>query len=117
MAEALAPPEPGRPPRRWLRTFISAAFSLLTASNRPVLHAESFHTTKLIRVVRHTRPIVWESDGGDPRVMRADGPALAFQFLSQTADDGGEFVIEGHRGLAVEDQCAPEGQTMRMTCP
>lgn len=85
--------------------------------NGPILDLHAHHTTKLIRVVRHTRHIVWESDGGDPRVMRADGPALAFQFLSQTADDGGGFVIEGHRGLAVEDQCAPEERTIRMTCP
>ena len=67
MAEAQAPPEPGRPPRLWLLPFLSAAGSLRTASNRPVLHA-----AERIRGVHHQRPFVLERDGGDRRVMRAD---------------------------------------------
>ena len=66
-AQTLAPPEPGRAPRPWPLPFISAAGSLLTASNRPVLHA-----AERIRGVRHQRPFVLERDGGDRRVMRAD---------------------------------------------
>ena len=67
VAETLAPPEPGRAPRPWPLPFISAAGSLLTASNRPVLHA-----SERLRGVRHPRPFVLERDGGDRRVMRAD---------------------------------------------
>ena len=63
VAESLAPPEPGKPPRPRLPPFISAAGSLRTASHRPVPHAESFHAAERILGVRHRRPFMLARDG------------------------------------------------------
>jgi len=55
----------------WLLPFISAACPLLTASNRPVLNAESFHAAERIRGVRHLRPVLLYS-----AVMICDFPQI-----------------------------------------
>jgi len=47
---------------------------------------------------------VLERDGGGLKVMRTDHFPLALQLLAQGTRDGGGFVIEWHRGMAVEDR-------------
>ncbi len=88
------------PQRPCFLPLISAACSLLTASERPVLHAESIHAAERIRGVRHQRPFVLERDGDDLRAMRADHLALALPPLPQSPGDGGGFIIKWHRGVA-----------------